>query len=76
MIIPTSTNKKYIKRWQENLYYCNHCGHTIYFDRSEVKKLCSHCGYYTTRSKRSVAENNMIKMLKTKYKKFLEKRSE
>ena len=75
MIIP-STNKKYIKRLQENLYYCNHCGHTIYFDKNETKRLCSHCGYYTTRSEKSVAEYCLIKRLKTRHKKFLEKRSE
>lgn len=66
-------SQKYVNDLQNNMFYCEYCGHTNYFMNKDEKKLCSHCGHYTRRQKRSVADINMIKLLKTKYRQFLER---
>ena len=66
-------SQKYVNDLQNNMFYCPKCGHTNYFEKSEEKKLCSFCKNYMIRQKRSVGDINMIKLLKTKHRQFLER---
>lgn len=34
------------KKIQDNIKYCNHCGHSILFQSQTKRLICNHCGYW------------------------------
>ena len=41
-----NTDTRRLNEFTKATYKCQHCGHSILFYNREVKKICSHCGYY------------------------------